>query len=135
MRGVARNEKNVLMRAYGEVLSVHLPVPFTAVFTVWTRNRLEKQNYMADECARLQRESELTSTSATVGAVFARNRFPCAGLNMNLSLSVLTIGPTTFDLAILLVATLSTDESSTMLSFLQFGFQLRVFEVAYVHQI
>ena len=118
MRGVARNEKNVRMRAYGEVLSVHLLVPFTAVFTVWTRNRLEKQNYMADECARLQRESELWSTLATVGAVFARNRFPWAGLNMNLSLSVLTIGLTTFDLAILLVATLSTDESSTMLSFL-----------------
>ena len=43
---------------------------------------------------------------------------------MNLSLSVLTIGPTTFDLAILLVPTLATVEnlpsveSSTMLSFL-----------------
>ena len=75
---------------------------------------------MADECARLQRESELRST---LGTVPARNKFPWAGLNMNLFLSVLAICPTTVDLAIFLVATLSTVEnlssveSSTMLSF------------------
>ena len=79
---------------------------------------------MAGECARLRKESELRSILATIETVFVRNRFPGARLNMNLSLSVLTICPTTLDLAILLVATFSTVEnlssvaSSTMLSFL-----------------
>ena len=75
------------------------------------RNLLEKKNYMAHECARLQKELELRSTLATVGTIFARNRFRWAGLNMNLSLSVLTICPTTLDLAILLVASLSAVEN------------------------
>ena len=60
---------------------------------------------MADECARLHR-----STLATVETVFVRN---------SLSLSVLTICPTTFDLAIFLstVKNLSSVENFTMLSF------------------
>ena len=72
---------------------------------------------------RQRRELELRSTSATVETIFARNKYTWASLNMNLSLSVLSIRPTTVDVAILLVATLSTVEnlssveSSTMLSF------------------
>ena len=59
-------------RAYGEVLSVHLPVAFMAAVTVWTAKSVrEKKNYMADECARLQRELALRSTLATVETVFA----------------------------------------------------------------
>ena len=83
---------------------------------VWTRNLSEKKSYMADEYARLQRELELRSTLATVETVLARNKLPCASLNMNLSLSVLSICPTTFDLAILLVATLSTKLSFLSMS-------------------
>ena len=44
-----RTEKSVLMRACGEVLSVHSPVAFMAVATVWTRNCQKKQS---EKCAK-----------------------------------------------------------------------------------
>ena len=37
--------ENVRMRGYGEVLSVHSPVAFMTVATVWTRNLLEKKSH------------------------------------------------------------------------------------------
>ena len=79
---------------------------------------------MVEDCARLQRKMrELRSTLTTVETIFARNQFPGAGMITNLLLSVLTIYPTTFGLAILLVATLATVEdfpsveNATMSSF------------------
>ena len=47
----------------------------------------------------------------------AISQFPDASVNMNRLLSSLTISPTTFGLAILLVATLANVENSTMSSF------------------
>ena len=63
---------------------------------------------MADECARLQRKMR---TQATVETVFARNQFPDARMNMHRLFSSLTISPTTFGLAIFLLATLATVEN------------------------
>ena len=107
MRCATRKEKNVRMRAYGEALSVHLTVAFTTLASVWTRNLVEKKKNMADECARPQK----MRTLATVETIFARSWIPGAKMNMNLSLSVFTIFPTTFGLAILLVATLASVET------------------------
>ena len=52
------------MRAYGEVLSVHASVALTTFANVWTRNVFKKnKNYMADECARLQRKIRIQDDS------------------------------------------------------------------------
>ena len=101
---------------------LNTPVAFTTFTNVWTRNLLK--NNMVEDCARMQRKMrELRSTLTTVETIFARNQFPGAGMITNLLLSVLTIYPTTFGLAILLDATLATVEdfpsveNATMSSF------------------
>ena len=80
--------------------SRHLPVSGREIW-------LRKKKTMADECARPQK----MRTLATVETIFARSWIPGAKMNMNLSLSVFTIFPTTFGLAILLVATLASVET------------------------
>ena len=51
------------------------------------------------------------ATWATVETVLVRYQFPDAGVNMNRLFSSLTISPTSFGLATLLVATLATVEN------------------------
>ena len=79
--------------AHGEVLSVHSPSCSWQLPTAWTRNVPEKNLI---DCARQQKESELRSTLTTIETVFARNQFPEASLNLNLSLSFLPFVPPVF---------------------------------------
>ena len=123
VRNVTRNEKNVRMRAYDEVFSVHPSVAFTTFANGWTRFFFFSKNAWllnAQDCKEIR---ELRATRATLETIFVRYHFPDARVNLTRMWSLLTISPATFGLAILLVATLATVENfpsvenSTMSSF------------------
>ena len=102
-------------------------VAFTIFACVWTRNVFKKTHgwWMCKTAKEKWKKKKLRSTWATVETTSGphQHQFPDASVNMNRLLSSLTMSPTTFGLAILLVATLATVENlpsvenSTMPSF------------------
>ena len=67
---VRRNEKNVRVRAYGEVLSVQLIVAFTTFANVWTRNFFKKTTSWLVNVQDCKEIWELKATWGTVETTF-----------------------------------------------------------------